>query len=128
MKQEIKTIFQPLHDAIMNCDMNASNVFDWLGGFTEGNPAVATALAYHMRDYLYEIGNPEITPWGIAVAEAYRRAFFDAEFAHRYGTQELLEQGEGKLKDLVNFMTHSLSSDSAVASSLFPAQVSTRGH
>ena len=96
MSKKMQEIFTPLREAFDSSPMDASTFLQIVASFISNDrPVVAHAMAGHMSEILQESEfSKEPTNWSRAVGETYWRTFFDLEQAERYGTHELLQQGE----------------------------------
>lgn len=110
MTPEISAIFEPLRLAITEQNYDDSDVFDLIGAAAEQSPITAVAYALHMRDFIRENSEREFT-WAEAVAEVYRRTYFDEEQATKYGTQEVCKAGIDTMRNLAEYLTGSLKMD-----------------
>jgi hypothetical protein len=110
MDAELELIFAPLKESLEARQMGARDLMELIGGFASNDSSnLAQALAFHARDIMLETNNA--SPYPALIAEIYRRAFFDREYAARYGTTQLLDLGLHALRDFANYLTGSLSMD-----------------
>lgn len=114
MSDTIEIIFEPLKQALMARSYSAADVFHIIGGFAETSPPVAQAMAFHCRDIVAaaEAEGTEYTYKEVLV-EMYRRTFFALEHAEKYGTANLIEQGEDMLRSFADYLITSLDMDDA---------------
>jgi len=110
MDTEIELIFAPLKATLEARAMGASDLIELIGSFaTRDASIVGQALAFHGRDVMRETN--DTTAYPALIAEIYRRAFFDREYAEKYETSQMLDQGPEVLRDFVNYLTCSLAMD-----------------
>jgi hypothetical protein len=109
MDTEIEAIFAPLKATLEAQPHGASDLVELIGSFAMDSGTVAQALAFHARDVIRESRDPIAYP--ALIAEIYRRAFFDRDYAARYGTTEMLDRGPHALQDFVNYLTTSFKMD-----------------
>lgn len=119
MDTNIEKIFSPVRAVIMSGDYGMADIFGFIAGFTLSSPEVAHAFSRHMIDFLEE---KKCLPWqpNEAIAECYRRTFFDREKATLYGTEGLLDQGEERMQDFANYIVTSIQADRLQAASSSP--------
>ena len=127
MHPDIREIFEPLRLAVIAWDLDDHDVFCLIGTAALDTPRVASAYALHMRDFIQENLEREFS-WSEAVAEIYRRTFFDIEHAKKYGTEELAQRGNDSLKEFVTYLTTSMQMDAAVMGSTSPTEHSSASH
>ncbi len=110
MDTEIELIFAPLKATLEARPMGASDLMELIGSFaTRDASIVGQALAFHARDVMRETNDTPAYP--VLIAEIYRRAFFDREYAEKYETTQMLDQGPDVLREFVNYLTGSLAMD-----------------
>ena len=110
MDTELELIFAPLKATLEARPMGASDLMELIGSFATGDSGtVAQAMAFHARDVMRETN--DATAYPALIAEIYRRAFFDREYAEKYETTQMLDQGAEMLRDFVSYLTCSLAMD-----------------
>lgn len=122
MDTELELIFAPLKATLEARPMDASDLMELIGSFATGDSgAVAQAMAFHARDVMRETN--DTTTYPALIAEIYRRAFFEREYAEKYETTQMLDQGPEVLRDFVSYLTCSLAMDERqlAAGSVFDA-------
>lgn len=110
--QQIQQIFEPLRLAIIAREYEDADAFELIGGAIMDNPQGAFAYSMHMRDFIFENQTRQFS-WSEAIAEVYRRTYFDIDHARKYGTEGLVEAGEDTLRKFVEYIVGSLNMDSA---------------
>ena len=110
MDTELELIFAPLKATLEARPMGASDLMELIGSFAaRDSSVVAQALAFHARDAMRETNEPY--EYSALIAEVYRRAFFDREYAEKYGTTEMLDRGAQVLRDFANHLIVSFAMD-----------------